>query len=141
MGLVIRLAISAIALWITTLLISGIRISAGSTAKQVGTLIAVAIIFGVVNAVIRPVVKFIGCAFYVLTLGLIALVVNGAMFLLTSWIAGHLGLPFHVANFWPSAILGALIVGVLSWAMNALVPDRVRSFNHLFQRQTYGTGR
>ena len=75
---------------------------------------------------IRPIVKTVGCAFYVLTLGLIALVVNGALFLLTSWIAGKLGLPFHVDGFL-TAVLGALIVGVVSWVLNAAVPDRVKN--------------
>ena len=83
----------------------------------------VAAIFGVVNAVLRPIIKTIGCAVYVLTLGLIALVVNGLLLLLTSWIAGKVDLPFHVANFWPSAVLGALLVGIISWVLNLLVPD------------------
>ncbi len=122
MGYIIRLAISAVALWISTLVLSGITLGGDSTLKKVGTLIAVAIIFGVVNAVIRPIVKTVGCAFYVLTLGLIALVVNGLLFLLTSWIAGKLSLPFHVDGL-VTAILGALIVGVVSWILNAVVPD------------------
>jgi len=73
--------------------------------------------------VLRPIIKVVGCAFYVLTLGLIALVVNGALLLLTSWIADQLGLPFHVDDFWPSAVLGALLVGVISWLLNLIVPD------------------
>jgi putative membrane protein len=86
-------------------------------------LLAVAAIFGIVNAVLRPIIKVIGCGLYVLTLGLIALVVNGLLFLLTSFIAGKLDLPFHVDSFWPSAVLGALLVGVVSWLLNMLVPD------------------
>jgi putative membrane protein len=126
MGIVIRLVVTAIALWIATVLLPGITLDTPSTAKKIGTLLAVAAIFGLVNAVIRPIVKTVGCAFYVLTLGLIALVVNGLLLLLTSWIAGKLGLPFHVSGFW-TAILGALIVGVVSWLINAVVPDRVKS--------------
>ena len=125
MGIVIRVVITAIALWISTLVLSGITLNTDSTPKKVGTLLAVAVIFGIINAVIRPIVKTVGCAFYVLTLGLIALVVNGALFLLTSWIAGKLGLPFHVDGFL-TAVLGALIVGVVSWVLNAVIPDRVR---------------
>jgi putative membrane protein len=74
--------------------------------------------------VLRPIIKTVGCAFYVLTLGLIAIVVNGALFLLTSWIAGELDLPFHVDDFWPSAVVGALLVGIVSWILNALVGDK-----------------
>jgi putative membrane protein len=69
-------------------------------------------------------IKVVGCAFYVLTLGLIALVVNGALFMLTSWIADQIDLPFHVDDFWPDAVLGALLVGVVSWLLNMLVPDK-----------------
>jgi putative membrane protein len=124
MGILIRLGISALALWIATLVISGITLGGDSIPAKVGTVIAVAVIFGIVNAILRPIIKTIGCMFYVLTLGLIAIVVNGALFMLTSWIAEQLDLPFHVANFWPSAVLGALLVGVISWVLNLLVPDR-----------------
>lgn len=121
MGIVLRLAASAVALWIATLLISGIRVNAETTAGTIGTLIAVALIFGIVNAVLRPIIKTVGCAFYVFTLGLIALVVNGALLLLTSWIAGQMDLPFTVDDFWPSAVLGALLIGVVSWLITAAV--------------------
>jgi putative membrane protein len=123
MGILIRLAISAVSLWIATLVIDGITVTTDSTPKKIGTLVLVAAIFGVVNAVLRPIIKVVGCAFYLLTLGLIALVVNGALFLLASWIADQLGLPFHVDDFWPSAVLGALLVGVISWLLNMVVPD------------------
>lgn len=125
MGIVIRIVGTAIALWISTLVLSGITLDTPSVPKKIGTLLAVAIIFGVVNAVIRPIVKAVGCAFYVLTLGLVALVVNGLLFLLTSWIAGGLHLPFHVSGFL-TAVLGALIVGVVSWLINAVVPDKLK---------------
>jgi putative membrane protein len=123
MGILIRLVITAVALWISTLVIDGIRLTTDSITGKVGTLLAVALIFGIINAVLRPIIKTIGCGLYVLTLGLISLVVNGLLFLLTSWIAGKFDLPFHVDNFWPSALLGALLVGIVSWVLNALVPD------------------
>ena len=80
-------------------------------------------IFGVVNAILRRIIKTLGCALYTVTRGLIAVVINGLLFLLTSWIAGRFDLPFHVDGFWPSAVLGALLVGVVSWLLNLLVPD------------------
>jgi putative membrane protein len=123
MGIIIRLAITAVSLWIATLLIDGIKLTTDSVPGRIGTLLAVAIIFGIINAVLRPIIKTIGCGLYVLTLGLIAIVVNGLLFLLTSWIAGRFDLPFHVDNFWPSAVLGALLVGIVSWVLNMLVPD------------------
>lgn len=123
MGILIRLVITAVSLWIATLVIGGIRLTTDSVPSKIGTLLAVAVIFGIINAVLRPIIKTIGCGLYVLTLGLLSLVVNGLLFLLTSWIAGKLDLPFHVDNFWPSAIFGALLVGIVSWILNALVPD------------------
>jgi len=123
MGILIRLVITAVSLWIATLVIDGIRLTTDSLGGQIGALLAVAAIFGIVNAVLRPIIKTIGCGLYVLTLGLISLVVNGLLFMLVSWIAGKLDLSFHVDDFWPSAILGALLVGVVSWVLNMLVPD------------------
>jgi putative membrane protein len=123
MGIILRLVITAVSLWIATLVIDGIKLTTESLPTKVGTLLAVAVIFGIVNAILRPIIKTIGCGLYVLTLGLIAVVVNGLLFLLTSWIAGEFDLPFHVDDFWPSAVLGALLVGVVSWVLNLLVPD------------------
>ena len=123
MGIIIRLVITAVSLWIATLLINGIKLTTESVPGQIGTLLAVAVIFGIVNAVLRPIIKTIGCGLYVLTLGLIAIIVNGLLFLLTSWIAGQFDLAFHVDNFWPSAVLGALLVGIISWVLNMVVPD------------------
>ena len=123
MGIIIRLVITAVSLWIATLLISGIELTSDSWLGRIGTLLAVAVIFGLVNAILRPIIKVIGCGLYVLTLGLIAIVVNGLLFMLTSWIADQFDLPFHVDNFWPSAVLGALLVGLVSWLLNMLVPD------------------
>jgi putative membrane protein len=124
LALLLRLAASAAAVWISTLIISGIKVTAETTWGTVGTVVLVAVIFGVVNAVIKPIVKVVGCGLYVLTLGLIALVVNGALFLLTSFIASKLDIPFHVSNFWPSAVLGALFVGLISWLVGLVVKER-----------------
>jgi putative membrane protein len=123
MGILLRLAASAAAVWVATLILPGIQVNAETTAGKIGTFVAVAVLFGVVNAVLRPIIKMVGCAFYMLTLGLIALVVNGLLLLLTSWFAGLIGLPFHVENFWPSAVLGALIIGLVSWLLNMFIKN------------------
>ena len=125
-GIIIRLVISALALWVSTLVIDGITVG-GSAAEKAGTLLVVAVIFGIVNAVLRPIIKVLGCWAYALTLGLIAVVVNGALLMLTSWIAEQLDLSFDVNEFWPTAILGALLIGVISWLLNLVVPDKVKS--------------
>jgi putative membrane protein len=116
MHVLIRAVLTAAALAAATALVPGIQLGAGSTVSKVITLLAVAVIFGVINAVIKPVVKAVGCLFYALTLGLIALVVNGLLLWLTSWVAGKLSLPFHITGFWP-AFWGAIIVSVVGWLL------------------------
>jgi putative membrane protein len=122
MGFLIRWAINAVALWATTLIVSGIEVTGATTGRSVLTIILVALIFGLVNAIIKPIVKLIGCFLYVLTLGLIGLVVNALLFLLTDWLAGLLDLPFDVTGFWP-AFWGAIVMTIVSWVLSLVVPD------------------
>jgi putative membrane protein len=121
-ALVIKVLVTAVALWVCTLLVDGIAIGGSDQATRIGTLIVVALIFGLVNAVIKPVIKTIGCAFYVLTLGLIGLVVNALLFLLVGWISDKLGLPFQVAGFWP-AFWGAIVVAIVGFILHLIIPD------------------
>jgi len=123
-GFLIRLVINAVALWITTLVVPGIDVSGRSGVHSAFTLLAVALIFGLVNAVLKPVIKVVGCVFYLLTLGLFALVVNALLFMLTDWIAQRLDLPFQVDGFWP-AFWGAIVLAVVSWLISVVVPDRM----------------
>ena len=123
MKILIRFLVIAVALGVAAWLVPGIKLTGHDHAAQVETLLIVAAIFGVINVVLKPIIKTVGCAFYVLTLGLFALVVNGALLLLTSYIAyNKLHEPFHVLNF-KSAVLGALIVAVISWLAHLLIPD------------------
>jgi putative membrane protein len=122
MAFLIRIIVIAISLWVATLIVPGIEVTAGSTATGIGTLIGVALVFGLVNAVLKPLIKVVGCLFYVLTLGLIGLVVNALLFLLVGWIAGGLGLPFVVDGFL-AAFLGAIVVSVVGALLHFVVPD------------------
>ncbi|GHH70268.1 hypothetical protein GCM10017673_21860 [Streptosporangium violaceochromogenes] len=122
MRIIIKVLAVAAALWAATELVNGITVSASTTPNKIGTLVAVALVFGVVNAVLKPIIKLLGCAFYVLTLGLFALVVNAGLLLLTSWIAAQLHLPFHVDGFW-AAFWGAIIVGLVSWLIDLVAGD------------------
>ena len=122
MRFLLRVLVSAAALGVATAAVPGIELLAGSGWSKVGTLLGVALIFGLINATLKPLIKVIGCAFYVLTLGLAALVVNGLLLWLTSVIAGDLTLPFHVTGFWP-AFWGAIIVGLVSWLLHLLIGD------------------
>jgi putative membrane protein len=123
LGFIVRTIVTAIALWVATEIVGGIDIEGGSTTSNLLTLLAIAVIFGLVNAIIKPLIKIFGCVFYILTLGLIALVVNALLFLLVDWLAGLLDLPFSVDGFWP-AFWGAIVVGVVSWLINLIIPDR-----------------
>jgi putative membrane protein len=125
MRFLLRVLVSAVALGVATASVPGIELLAGNGWSRVGTLLAVAVIFGLINATLKPLIKVIGCAFYILTLGLAALVVNGLLLWLTSVIAGGLNLPFHVNGFWP-AFWGAIIVGLVSWLLNLLTGDKRR---------------
>lgn len=121
MRLLLHVVITAVALWATTAL-PGIEVSGSSRASDIGVLVLVALLFGLVNAVVKPVVKTLGCALYVITLGLIGLVVNALLFLLTARIADRLHVPFHVAGFAP-AFWGAIVVSVVSFVLH-LALDR-----------------
>ena len=120
MKFVLHILVVAGALGVAHLAVSGIELQGSSGWKEAGTLIVVALIFGVVNAVIKPIVKTVGCALYMLTFGLIGLVVNGLLLWLCSWVAGKLSPPFHITGFWP-AFWGAIIVGVVSWVMGLVL--------------------
>ncbi|GAA0391568.1 MULTISPECIES: phage holin family protein [Micromonospora] len=122
MGFLIRLATTAVALWVTTLIVPGVEVTGRSGYDTTFTLLIVALIFGVINAVLKPLIKVVGCVFYLVTLGLFALVVNALLFLLTDWVAGVLKLPFHVNGFW-AAFWGAIVMAVVTWLISVIVPD------------------
>ena len=123
MRFVLRVLITAVAMLVATWILPGIEVTASTTPRKVGTLIVVALIFGLINAVLKPIIKVIGCIFYILTLGLIALVVNALLLWLTSWVAGKLNLPFHITGFWP-AFWGAIIIGVISWLLSITLGEK-----------------
>jgi len=123
MRFLIRVLASAAALAVATAVVPGIELTTGSVTSKVLTLLGVALIFGVINAILKPIIKIVGCLFYILTLGLIALVVNALLLWLTSWLAGKLNLPWHVTGFWP-AFWGALIISVVTWLLSILTRDR-----------------
>ncbi|MFD3524355.1 phage holin family protein [Streptomyces sp. NPDC058653] len=108
----------AVAIW----LINDITLTGDSTGKKALALVVVALIFGVVNFVVKPIVQLFTLPLFILTLGLFTLVVNALMLLLTSWFADKLDLSFHVEGFW-TALLGGLIISIVSWALHMALPD------------------
>jgi putative membrane protein len=108
MPFLIRLLVNAAALWVATRIVPGVSFDGGVTA-----FLGVALVFGVINATLRPATKILTFPLILITLGLFALVVNGLMLWLTSSLSSSLGLGFHVSGFW-AAFFGALVVSIVS---------------------------
>ena len=108
MSFLIRLLVNAAALWVATRIVPGVSFDSG-----VGPFLVVALLFGVINATLRPLTKILTFPLILLTLGIFALVVNGLMLWLLSSLSSSLGLGFHVSGFW-SAFFGALVVSIVS---------------------------
>ncbi len=121
-GIVIRIVLNAVAVWIATLIVGGVEVTTDSTGKKILTLVVVGAILGLVNATIKPVVKLLSLPLVILTLGLFALVVNGLLFWLVATVSSRLGAPFHVDGFW-SGFWGAIVVSIVSWLLSIVVPD------------------
>jgi putative membrane protein len=123
MKILIRFLVIAAALGVAAWLVPGIVLSGHNHVAKVETLLIVAVIFGVVNILLKPIIKTVGCAFYVLTLGLFAIIVNGLLLWLTSYIVfNKLHEPFHVLDF-TAAVEGALVVAVISFIAHLVIPD------------------
>jgi putative membrane protein len=121
----IKTAVNGVALWVAALAVGGIRLGEDDPAlsTRLLTIALVALIFGVINAVIKPVVALLSLPFIVLTLGLFTLIVNAFMLQITAWIAEPLGLDFAVDSFFWDAVVGAIVITLVSMVLNVLVPD------------------
>jgi len=120
-----KLVVNGVALWVAAFLMKGIHLGEdGSTlGRELVTILWVAVIFALVNAVIKPVLTFFSLPVIVLTLGLFALVVNAAVLQLTSWFAGQFSLAFHVDHFVWDALLGSIIITFVSMALHLILPE------------------
>lgn len=119
----VRLVINAIALWLTTIIVSGVRVvpyQDGDVLATVLTYLLVALVFGVVNGVVGNFIRIVAFPLYILTLGLIALVVNSLLLLLVAWITQFTGFGLFVDGFW-WGVLGALVLALLSWIIGIIV--------------------
>ncbi len=121
MPFAIRLLVNAAALWVATQIVPGVTYDGG-----VVPFLCVALVFGVINATLRPVTKVITFPLIILTLGLFALVVNGLMLWLTSSLSASLGIGFHVTGFWP-AFFGALVVSIVSAVLSFSIRAETRN--------------
>ena len=124
MGFVVRVLINGVAIWLATLILPGLVVVGGETTTQtVGIILAVALVFGIVNAIVKPIVKLISLPLYILTLGLFTLVVNALMLMLTAWITEQSSWGLRIDNF-GTAVLGALVISIVSFVLSVLAPSR-----------------
>src|SRR5215471_8247116 len=117
MRFVLRLLINAAALWVATKIVPGVTHSGSA-----GSLLLVALVFGLLNALVRPILTMLTCPLLILTLGLFTFVINAVILLLTSALSGALKIGFHVEGFW-AAFLGALVVSIVSILLSLVIPD------------------
>jgi len=115
-----RVGTTGLALWVVTLLVPGVGFVGGDTTLQkIGIVLVVAVIFGLVNAVIKPVVALLSIPLYILTLGLFHIVVNALMLWITAWITEHTthwGL--QIDHFWWTAIWAAVVLSIVGWVLS-----------------------
>jgi putative membrane protein len=123
MRFLLRLLVNAAALAVATWLISGISLTATDTTDRVVSLLVVALIFGVINAIIKPIFRLVTLPLVLLTLGLFLIVINALLLMLTSWLSGEFGVGWQVDGFWP-AVWGSIIISIVSYLLNTLVPDK-----------------
>jgi putative membrane protein len=123
MRFLLRLLVNAAALAVATWLISGITLTGTDTTDRVISLLIVALIFGVINAIIKPIFKLVTLPLVLLTLGLFLIGINALLLMLTSWLSGEFGLGWTVDGFWP-AVWGSVIISIVSFLLNAFVPDK-----------------
>ncbi len=120
---VVRVAVNALAIWVATLVVPQVGVTPGDASEVLVTLLVLGALFGVVNAFIKPVVKFFSFPFYILTLGLFAFVVNALMLKLLEWLSGHLGIGFTAGPFFWSTLAAAVVVTLVSTLASVFVPD------------------
>lgn len=120
MGFLARAAITGLALWVVTLIVPGIDFVGGSSDLQrIGIILVVAMIFGLVNAIIKPLITLLSIPLYILTLGLFHVVVNALMLWITAWITEHTthwGL--RIDHFWWTAIWAAILLSLVGWVFS-----------------------
>ncbi|MBB1040847.1 MULTISPECIES: phage holin family protein [unclassified Dietzia] len=142
MALILGLIVNAVALWVATLIVPGISlyetagvadIDAGAIDNEVSVptiaaLLIVAVVFTLINAVIKPIVQLLSLPLTILTLGLFLLVINALMLMLTSWVTTTFqlfGAEYLVSGFW-AAFFGAIVIGLVNWVLGMVLPTRAR---------------
>lgn len=129
MRFVIKVLVSSVALWLVTLILTpNVWMEAfapGEVLQQVLTYLLVALIFGLVNAIVGNVIRIVAFPIYILTLGLISFVVNGLLLILAAWLSNLFGFGLHIEGFW-WGVLAAFLLGVFSWVIGLILRPIVR---------------
>jgi len=124
MNFLLRVIINAVAIWLATLVLSGLDVvGGGDTTTTVIVFLVVALVFGIVNAVVKPIVKLLALPLYVLTLGLFTVIVNAAMLWITSWLSLRSEYGLRIDNF-GTAVLGALIISIVSFVLSVALKNK-----------------
>ena len=124
-NMLIKVGVNAVALWIAALVVDGVRLGedADKLSNRLLTIVLVAAVFGVVNAVVKPIAKFLSFPAIVLTLGLFTFIVNAFMLQITEWIADSVGLDFSIDHCFWNAVMAALVITLVSMVLNVVMPD------------------
>ena len=124
-SIAIKIGVNGVALWVAALVIPGIHLGedADQLSNRLLTILLVAVLFGVINALVKPIATFFSFPIIILTLGLFTLVVNALMLELTSGLSHALGLDFDVEHFFWDSILGAIVISLVSLILNMILPD------------------
>ncbi len=118
-----KIIVNALAIWVATLVVPGVDVGGEGLGQQIGSLVVVGALFGLVNAFIKPVVKFFSFPFYLLTLGLFAFVVNALMLEIVDWLSDRIGIGFESDPFFWATLGAAVVVTFISMLLNIFVPD------------------
>lgn len=124
MTFVLRVLINALAIWLATLVLDGLDVVGGDdTLTTVLVFLVVALVFGIVNAVVKPIVKLFSLPLYILTLGLFTLIVNALMLSLVGWLSERTEYGLRIDSFW-TAVIGALLISVVSFVLNVALKTK-----------------
>lgn len=132
MNFLSRVVVNACAIWVAAWILPGVAIEGnrvvedqtGAVAATIISYLVVGLIFGLANAFIKPILSFVSAPITCLTLGLFSIVINAIVLALTSWLSGFTPFEFTIDTFFPSAILAAIIVSIVSALLGWLVPEK-----------------
>ncbi|NVM99411.1 phage holin family protein [Arthrobacter sp. SDTb3-6] len=132
---VLRVLVNALAVWVAAWILPGVAVvqkgttgleTSSATVNTVLAFIFIGLVFGVVNALVKPVVKVLALPVTILTLGLFTIIINAAMLWLTSWLSSYTPVHFTIDHFFWTAILAAVIISIVSLLMGGLTRSRTR---------------